>query len=181
MLKPSDKWTWYYDDSERLLMLDLGDDMVFKTNLTRKLVVECAMGVNQFSVDDASAYQTYRERIALLGLSEPRQAELSLYCVAAKRFYKPVQPKSWFFDALSDGQIIPQEGDLVRLSNAANQGHFIVLEVGDLACLCACVSPHGFELTAAKSLQFGEVIKVMHDRLTVINHLFHSQAVALVS
>ncbi|EGU57677.1 hypothetical protein VITU9109_22691, partial [Vibrio tubiashii ATCC 19109] len=33
MLKPSDKWTWYYDDSEGHLMLDLGDDMVFKTNL----------------------------------------------------------------------------------------------------------------------------------------------------
>lgn len=181
MLKPSDKWTWYYDDVERHLMLDLGEEMVFKTNLCRKLIVECAVGVNEFSVDDASAYQTYKEKIALLGLTEPRQAELSLYCVAAKRFHKPVQPKSWFFDSLSDGKITPEEGDLVRLSNAANQGHFIVLEVGELACLCACVAPQGFELTSSKSLQFGQAIKVMHDRLTVINHLFHTQPIALVS
>ena len=84
-------------------MLDLGGDMLFKTNLSRKLVVDCAMGVNEFSVDDATAFQTYKEQIALLGLTEPRQAELTLYCVAAKRFHKPVQPKSWFFDVADYG------------------------------------------------------------------------------
>lgn len=98
MLKPSDTWIWYMDESENSLMLDLGDDMVFKTNLSRKLLVECAMGQNNFTVDDASAFQTFKDQISLLGLSEPRQAELTLYCVAAKRFHKPVQPKSWFFD-----------------------------------------------------------------------------------
>ncbi|MDC5842482.1 cell division protein ZapC [Vibrio europaeus] len=180
MLKPSDKWTWYYDDSEGHLMLDLGDDMVFKTNLPRKLIVDCAIGVNEFSVDDASAYQTYKEQIALLGLSEPRQAELSLYCVAAKRFHKPVQPKSWFFDCLSDGQIAPEEGDLIRLTNSLSEGIFIVLEVGECASLCASVSLDGFELNGSKSLQFGQAIKVMHDRLTVANHLFHAQPIALV-
>lgn len=36
MLKPSDTWIWYMDESENSLMLDLGDDMVFKTNLSRK-------------------------------------------------------------------------------------------------------------------------------------------------
>jgi len=180
MLKPSDKWTWYYDDSEEHLMLDLGNDMVFKTNLPRKLIVDCAIGINEFSVDDASAYQTYKEQIALLGLSEPRQAELSLYCVAAKRFHKPVQPKSWFFDCLSDGQTTPEEGDLICLSNSLNEGYFIVLEVGESASLCASVCLDGFELSGSKSLKFGQAIKVMHDRLTVANHLFHAQPIALV-
>ena len=66
MLKPSDNWTWYYDDAGEHLMLDLGDDMLFKTNLSRKLMVDCALGVNEFSVDDATAFQTYKEQIALL-------------------------------------------------------------------------------------------------------------------
>ena len=121
-----------------------------------------------------------KSKSLLLGLSEPRQAELSLYCVAAKRFHKPVQPKSWFFDCLSDGQIAPEEGDLIRLTNSLSEGFFIVLEVGECASLCASVSLDGFALNGSKSLQFGQAIKVMHDRLTVANHLFHAQPIALV-
>lgn len=180
MLKPSDKWTWYYDDSEQHLMLDLGNDMVFKTNLSRKLIVECAIGINEFSVDDASAFQTYKEQISHLNLSEPRQAELALYCVAAKRFHKPVQPKSWFFDSLSDGSCVPEEGDFVKLANGHGEGAFIVLEVGDSASLCASIKLDEFNLNGYKSLQFGQAIKVMHDRMSVINHHFLVQPMALV-
>ncbi|WP_082016366.1 cell division protein ZapC [Vibrio sinaloensis] len=180
MLKPSDKWTWYYDDSEGHLMLDLGDGMLFKTNLPRKLIVECAIGINEFSVDDASAYQTYKEQIALLGLSEPRQAELALYCVAAKRFHKPVQPKSWFFDSLSDGNLALEEGDFVQLSTSSGSSSFIVIEVGEYASLCVSVSLDEFQLNGIKSLSFGEAIKVMHDRMLLINHQFQAQPIALV-
>lgn len=180
MLKPSDKWTWYYDDSEGHLMLDLGDRMLFKTNLPRKLIVDCAIGINEFSVDDASAYQTYKEQIALLGLSEPRQAELALYCVAAKRFHKPVQPKSWFFEPLSDGHFSIEEGDFVQLSSTSDLGCFIVLEVGECASLCASVSLDEFQLNGSKAICFGQAIKVMHDRMQPINHHFQVQPIALV-
>lgn len=181
MLKPSDKWTWYYDDREEHLMLDLGNEMVFKTNLSRKLIVDCAIGINEFSVDDASAYQGYKEQISLLGLSEPRQAELALYCVAAKRFHKPVQPKSWFFDSQSNGEHAPEEADLIRLSNSNNEGYFIVLEVGESASLVASVCLEEFQLNGVKSLQFGQAIKVMHDRVSIANHLFTAHTIALVS
>ncbi len=183
MLKPSDKWTWYYDDTEQHLMLDLGDDMVFKTNLSKKLIVDCAIGVNEFSVDDASAYQTYKEQIAHLDLSEPRQAELALYCVAAKRFHKPVQPKSWFFDCISDGLNAPVEGDFVQLSNSYSDGYFLVLEVGDNSSLCASINLEAFVLNGVKSLGFGQAIKVMHDRMSSANHILsgQTQPMALVS
>lgn len=180
MLKPSDKWTWFYDDSEGHLMLDLGDGMLFKTNLPRKLIVDCAIGINEFSVDDASAYQTYKEQIAHLGLVEARQAELALYCVAAKRFHKPVQPKSWFFDSLSDGNFTVEEGDFVQLDASGTSGTFIVLEVGECASLCASVSLEEFQLNSAKSLAFGQAIKVMHDRMQPRNHQFQVQPIALV-
>ena len=179
MLKPSDKWTWYYDDKEEHLMLDLGDSMIFKTNLSRKLVVDCAFGINEFSVDDASAFQTYKEQIAHLELSEPRQAELALYCVAAKRFHKPVQPKSWFFDSLSDGESSFEEGDFVQLSASGNSGTFIVLEVGECASLCASVSLEAIQLSGSKSLEFGQAIKVMHDRMLLIKYQVQSQHVAM--
>lgn len=42
MLKPSDKWNWYFDEHKACLMLDLGEEMIFQTNLSRKLLVNCA-------------------------------------------------------------------------------------------------------------------------------------------
>lgn len=89
MLKPSDKWNWYFDEQKACLMLDLGEEMIFQTNLSRKLLVNCAFSNSEFTVDDASAFQTFNERIRCLDISEYRQAELTLYCVAAKRFHKP--------------------------------------------------------------------------------------------
>ncbi|MGD8172595.1 cell division protein ZapC [Vibrio sp. TRT 21S02] len=179
MLKPSERWTWYYEDREGHLMLDLGNDMVFKTNLSRKLIVDCAIGINEFSVDDAAAFEVYKEQIALLDISEPRQAELALYCVAAKRFHKPVQPKSWFFDCISDGAV-PQEGDFIYLSNSYGGGYFLVLEVGESASLCASINLDTFVLSSAKELVFGEAIKVMHDRMVIANQDFIASPMALV-
>lgn len=61
MLKPSDKWKWYFDKSSACLMLDLGDTYVFQTNLTKKHLVDCAFSQNEFTVDDASAFQTFKK------------------------------------------------------------------------------------------------------------------------
>lgn len=181
MLKPSDKWTWFYSDSEGYLMLDLGNEMVFRTNLSRNLLVDSAFSNPSFTVDDASAYQTYKERVSGLKLPEGRQVELALYCVAANRFHKPVQPKSWFFDhqapQLADK---PQEGDIVALMNQFNQGHFIILEAGESASLCALVELEPFTLNPSKQLSFGQVIKVMHDRMLDANHILQFESIALV-
>ncbi|MDW6016962.1 cell division protein ZapC [Vibrio plantisponsor] len=179
MLKPSDKWNWYYSDSEGYLMLELGEDMVFRTNLSSNLLVDCAFASNQFTVDDASDYQTYKERIDCLNLIEPRKVELVLYCVAAKRFHKPVQPKSWFFDYQSSGYS-PEEGEIVSLVNSNGQGYFIVLEVGDSASLCALVDLEDFALNGSKQLRFGQVIKVMHDRMASANQILLPQPMAMV-
>ncbi|MDW2173380.1 cell division protein ZapC, partial [Vibrio sp. 1567] len=151
----------------------------FQTNLSRKLLVNCAFSKNEFTVDDASAFQTFNERIRCLDINEYRQAELTLYCVAAKRFHKPVQPKSWFFDAQSTGHE-PEEGDMVFLSNRYSEGVFIVLEPGEASSLCAYVGQEEFILDGHKTLQFGQPIKVMHDRMVCANHLFVMAPMAMV-
>ena len=179
MLKPRDNWTWYFDDKENRLMLDLGEDMLFKTNLCRKRLVDHAIDVNTFCVDDATSYQVYLESLSCLDLSQPRQTELALYCVAAKRFHKPVQPKSWFFDeGYFDNQAA--EGDIVTLANANGKGQFIVLEVNDGVCLLARVSLDGFLLREGKTLAFGEPIKVMQDRIAGTFHAKLNPTIALV-
>ncbi|TOB51135.1 cell division protein ZapC, partial [Vibrio parahaemolyticus] len=152
---------------------------IFQTNLSRKLLVNCAFSKNEFTVDDASAFQTFNERIRCLDINEYRQAELTLYCVAAKRFHKPVQPKSWFFDAQSTGHE-PEEGDMVFLSNRYSEGVFIVLEPGEASSLCAYVGQEEFILDGHKTLQFGQPIKVMHDRMVCANHLFVMAPMAMV-
>ncbi|MDR9828678.1 cell division protein ZapC [Vibrio sp. FNV 38] len=180
MLKPRDNWTWYFDDMENHLMLDLGDEMLFKTNLSRKHLVDYAVGINVFCVDDASDFQTYKESLSHLELSEPRQAELALYCVAAKRFHKPVQPRSWFFEEGRGSDCRLHQGNLVHLENEHNQALFIILEVGDSACLIAPVALKGFILRTGKTLAFGEPIKVMHDRIGETYHAIMDVPVALV-
>ncbi len=177
MLKPSDKWNWYFCDSEGHLMLDLGNEMVFKTLLPKKLLVTCAFTSGQFTVDDASDYQVFKESVAYLDLSEPRKVELILNCVAAKRFHKPVQPKSWFFD-IQNAETVPHVGEIVQLKNRMNAGRFIVLEVGEYASLCASIELEAFTLALGKELKYGQAIKVMHDRMEYVN--LGSQPVALV-
>lgn len=179
MLKPSEKWTWYYDDSTDFLMLDLGEHMIFKTNLERKQLVDCAIGINQFSVDDASAFHTFKDSLALLPLSEPRQAEFALYGTAAKRFHKPIQPKSWYFDAQEE-QYDPNDGDIVQLGNHDNSGLFMVLEVGENASLIAYLGTEPFQLSTSKLMHFGQAIKVMHDRMQLADLSYSYQSYAMV-
>lgn len=179
MLKPRDTWKWFYDEPKQALMLDLGNDMLFKVNLPKKLLVNCAYQSTDFTVDDATSFQTFKERAYNLNLSEPRQAELALNCVASKRFHKPVQPKSWFFDPQGT-EHTPVEGDIVLLKNRYDKGYFIVIDVCDSASLCALVEQKEFTLDPSKSLSFGEPIKVMHNRMQCANKDFESLPIALV-
>ncbi|MFV0575345.1 MAG: cell division protein ZapC [Vibrio sp.] len=167
MLKPSDTWKWYYNETNKSLMLDLGEKPDFRINLPKKLLINSAFGDNEFSVDDASSFAIFRQQVDLLPLSEPRKDELALNGTAARRFHKPVQPKSWFFSS-QGGDFIPEEGEIVHLRNCYSEGHFMVVEVGETASICVYVSRRDFSLTDCKILKFGEPIKVMHDRFAKV-------------
>jgi cell division protein ZapC len=179
MLKPRDTWNWFFDEQHDALMLDLGSDMLFRVNLPKKLLVECAYTSSDFTVDDASAFQAFKERVSNLNLTEPRQAELVLNCVASKRFHKPVQPKSWFFDPQGE-EYLPNEGDIVHLKNGYGEGYFMVIEVCENASLCTYIETDDFMLDGRKGLTFGDPIKVMHNRMVCANQVFEEIPVALV-
>ena len=114
MLKPNNSWMWYYDPQNDSLMLDLGNEMVFRVSIPTKHLVTSAYDRTVFTVDDASVYQAFKEGIAHLELSEPRKAELALNAVAASRFHKPMMPKSWFFETLQGG-CEPENGDICTI------------------------------------------------------------------
>ncbi|UAB68860.1 cell division protein ZapC [Vibrio sp. SCSIO 43132] len=179
MLKPSDNWKWYFDNEVSALVLGLDGDMAFKVEIPQKFLVDCAFKDSEFSVDDASVFQQFKESVSTLPLSEPRQAQLILNCVATNRFHKPVQPKSWFFDHQGGGHA-PSQGELVHLKNELNSGLFMVVEVCDNASVCASVELDGFQLTSSKSLSFCQSVKVMHDRIARAEVFDNYAPIALV-
>ncbi|CAM2944549.1 cell division protein ZapC [Vibrio rarus] len=180
MLKLNDTWNWYYDDENASLMLEISDDIVFCSNLARKVLVEAAFKPQKFSVEDADIYHLFQDSVKGLPLSIPRQAELVLKAVAVKRFHKPVQPKSWFFDTQSQGYH-PMEGEVVELQNQYNTGYFMVVETSDTASIVVSVNSDDFYLTGSKSLSFCQPIKVMHDRMRSANALFCQSHIQMVS
>ncbi len=56
MLKPNNAWRWYFDDASTSLMLDLGDDMVFRVAINAKHLIPDAFSTSPFSVEDAFAF-----------------------------------------------------------------------------------------------------------------------------
>ncbi|KLV03773.1 cell division protein ZapC [Photobacterium aquae] len=165
MLKPNNSWMWYYDQKVDALMLDLGDEMVFRVSIPTKHLIPCAFAKSVFTVDDATTYQTYLEGINQLDLSPPRKAELALTAVAASRFHKPMMPKSWFFES-SNANCVPQTGDVVTLTTKDGKGNFLIIENSGCASLCMLASVEGLTLTTSKEMAFCELIKVMNDRMS---------------
>ena len=164
MLKPNNSWMWYYDPKNDSLMLDLGDEMVFRVSIPTKHLVTSAYDRTVFTVDDATVYQTFNEGIAHLELSEPRKAELALNAVAASRFHKPMMPKSWFFETQQSG-CEPEMGDIVTLTTESGTAKYLVIENGGCASLCMMAQVEPVALTSTKEMAFCDTIKVMNDRM----------------
>lgn len=165
MFAPKEHWAWYFSQRDDRLLLDVGDGLVFETNLPAKLLTQCVGTRTNFTVDDASSFERFYHSLSVLPLSEDDKMTLVLNCIAAKRFHKPVLPKSWFF-SVAPVFMLPKFGQLISLSNEFNQGHFIVLEVGENACFVINAEYDSFQLSENKNLAFGEAIKVMHNRVS---------------
>ncbi|CSC23727.1 Protein of uncharacterised function (DUF1379) [Vibrio cholerae] len=71
--------------------------------------------------------------------------------------------------------------EMISLRNSLNSGIFIALEVGENATLCAYSDLVSFALNGSKTLEFGQVIKVMHDRMSDVNTLLYTPQMAMVS
>ena len=82
----------------------------------------------------------------------------------AIRFLKPQMPKSWHFVSHSEAWL-PEVGAIANawLNENWQQVNLLVIETGDNATLCLLAQT---ELTlAGRTMQLGEVIKIMNDRL----------------
>lgn len=166
MLTPNNYWHWRFDVERKVLMLDLGDELLFCVAIPSKQLTAETMTISKqvFTVTDVAAYQTFKEGMADLTLSEARKSELALNAVAAYRFQKPLMVKSWFFTPQVG--VNPHWGEVVILKTAYSCARFIVIEnVGNSSlCMLADVTP--IRLDNNKILNFSDTIRVMNNRMS---------------
>lgn len=150
-------------------MLEIANDMVFRSRYPAKMLTPDAFNTFPFSVDDASAYYQFYESCTRLNLPEPQKVELVLNAIVASNFLKPQMPKSWYF-VQQPMLFTPSFGELVeaQVQDSAQRINLLVVESGDTASVCLLADP--CVNMAGKNFDITDVVKVMNDRLASKNN-----------
>ena len=172
--RPTDSWRWYFDNEYDSLMLEISSEMLFRCNYASKILIPDVFNEFSFSVDDATAYYQFYDSCQSLALTDSQKIELSINAIVAANFLKPQMPKSWYF---SQQPMLyqPKVADIVtvNMQETGQQICLLVVEAGENASLCIIAQPTFIAMN--KTFYFSEAIKVMNDRLALVNTLAETE------
>lgn len=162
-IKPTEDWCWYFDEKLDTLMVDLSYDIVFRSRLSKKMIIIDALAESAFSIQDATFYYQFFENCGILPLSEPNKVELVLNAIAVRNYIKPPMPKSWYFVQQAHS-FTPKLGEIVGayVQDSGGRVNLLVADVGDNASLCVIAQP--MITMAGKTFYLGDAIKIMNNR-----------------
>lgn len=168
--RPTDSWRWYFDNEYDSLMLEISSEMLFRCNYASKILIPDVFNEFSFSVDDATAYYQFYDSCQSLALTDSQKIELSINAIVAANFLKPQMPKSWYFSQ-QPMFFQPKVADVVsvNMQETGQKVCLLVVEAGENASLCIIAQPTFIAMN--KTFYFSEAIKVMNDRLALVNSL----------
>ncbi|WP_294613970.1 cell division protein ZapC [uncultured Gilliamella sp.] len=167
--RPTDCWRWYFDSKYDCLMLEVSDEMLFRSCYPSKMLIPDVFSDFPFSVSDATAYYQFYDSCQSLQLTQAQQIELSINAIIAANFLKPQMPKSWYF-VQQPKFFIPKVADIVEVNiqEGGQKVYLLVVEAAKNASLCIIAQPTFVAMN--KTFYFAEAIKVMNNRLAPIHH-----------
>ncbi|MBM7071913.1 cell division protein ZapC [Shewanella sp. 202IG2-18] len=166
LLMPKKDWQWKYNDAHGVLSLSLGPELEFLTPYAKKLLIPDALGVMEFSVENAKFYIDLIDRLQdVLTCTESALVQIALNATAAHFMLKPQMPKSWFFES-SQVCVYSEQGKVFELICSQTRQKSLVLAVeSTLQATLVMVLSAETELNDSKTLKQFDTIKVMQDRL----------------
>jgi cell division protein ZapC len=164
LIKPGKDWQWNFCHTKNRLTLDLGAEMVFVSAFGQRELVADALSGAVFSIEQSQDFYHYVERIEQqLSIPEQFINHIALNAIAAKTFYKPLMPKSWFFSTATSVSSA-KAGNIVLLQSQFESRHYLIVESNTKASTLLLIERDHQLDTSKKLNQFG-LIKVMNDRL----------------
>lgn len=166
-IKPNKDWKWNFCHKQNKLTLDMGDGMLFVSAFEKRHLVNDAFANEYMSIEQGEDFTTFFEKLdGQLPVPTDFIYQITLNCVTAKNFYKPLMPKSWFFEAASSvsSAIV---GNVVKLQSTCETRHYVVVESNPNASTLLLIEK-SHTLNDVKCLNQFELIKVMNDRLVPV-------------
>lgn len=172
MLQAKADWYWCFDSETQSLRLNM-TDFVFVTACKPKKLVEHAKITKAFGVDDNQAYSEYFNIIdEQLNVSEAQAVQIALNAVAQQKYTIPEPPKSWYFIVQHHLRRDLFE-QVVLIQSKYESGIFLILEE-NTECAFVMLLSASLQLNENKSMQQFDTIKVMQNRMTSLQHKYHS-------
>ncbi len=165
MLQPSAEWTWYINQEQACLSLDMGE-LSFCAAMKMRQLDNVKMKHRAFNLDDSSLYFKYYQAAAdELYLADHAALEIALNALAIARFCKMDAAKSWLVNK-SWGKLPPKYANFAYVKSKTERGLFLIVQADTRMSIIMLLNSQ-MTLNSGKILYQFESLRVANDRLGI--------------